>query len=34
MKQNGVFEQIKGIWLGNYTNESGIKLEDILLDTI
>ena len=34
MKQNGVFEQIKGIWLGNYTHESGIKLEDILLDTI
>ena len=34
MKQNGVFEQVKGIWLGNYTHESGIKLEDILLDTI
>ena len=25
---------MKGIWLGNYTHESGIKLEDILLDTI
>ena len=34
MKQNGVFEQVKGIWIGNYTHESGIKLEDILLDTI
>lgn len=34
MKQNGVFDKIKGIWLGNYTHESGIKLEDILLDTI
>ena len=34
MKQNGVFEQVKGIWLGNYTHESGIKLEDILVDTI
>ena len=34
MKQNGVFEKVKGIWLGNYTHESGIKLEDILLDTI
>ena len=34
MKQNGVFDKIKGIWLGNYTHESGIKLEDILLDLI
>ena len=34
MKQNGVFEKIKGIWIGNYTHESGIKLEDILLDVI
>ena len=34
MKQNGVFEKVKGIWLGNYTHESGIKLEKILLDTI
>ena len=34
MKQNGVFDKVKGIWLGNYTHESGIKLEDILLDTI
>lgn len=34
MKQNGVFEQIKGIWIGNYTHESGITLEKILLDTI
>ena len=29
-----VFEKVKGIWLGNYTHESGIKLEKILLDTI
>ena len=34
MKQNGVFEKVKGIWIGNYTHESGIKLEDILLDVI
>lgn len=34
MKQNGVFDKIKGIWLGNYTHESGIALEEILLDTI
>lgn len=34
MKQNDVFKKIKGIWLGNYTHESGITLEQILLDTI
>ena len=34
MKQNGVFDKVRGIWLGNYTHESEIKLEDILLDTI
>ena len=34
MKQNGVFDKIKGIWLGNYTHESGVKLEKILLDVI
>lgn len=34
MKQNGVFDKIKGIWIGNYTHESGFKLEDILLDAI
>lgn len=34
MKQNGIFDKIKGIWLGNYTHESGIKLEKILLDVI
>ncbi len=34
MKQNGVFDKIKGIWIGNYTHESGIKLEKILLDVI
>ena len=34
MKQNGVFDKIKGIWIGNYTHETGIKLEKILLDVI
>lgn len=32
MKQNGVFDQIKGIWIGNYEGE--IPLEQILLDTL
>ena len=34
MKQNEVFKKVKGIWLGNYTHESQITLEQILLDTI
>ncbi len=33
-KQNGVFDRIKGLWLGNYEHESGITLEQIVLDTI
>ena len=32
MKQNGVFDKIKGIWVGNY--EGPIALEKILLDTL
>lgn len=34
MKQNGVFEQIKGLWIGNYEHESNISLEKIVLDVI
>ena len=34
MKQNGVFGNIKGIWLGNYEHESGVALEKILLDVL
>lgn len=34
MKQNGVFDKVKGIWIGNYTHESGVKLEQILLDVL
>lgn len=32
MKQNGVFNRIKGIWVGNY--EGSFALEKILLDTL
>lgn len=32
MKQNGVFEQIKGIWVGNY--DGSVALEKILLDVL
>lgn len=34
MKQNGVFDKIKGIWVGNYEHETGIALEKILLDVL
>ncbi len=34
MKQNYVFDKIKGIWVGNYEHESGITLEKILLDVL
>ena len=34
MKQNGVFDKIKGIWVGNYEHESGIAIERILLDVL
>lgn len=34
MKQNGVFDKIKGLWIGNYTHESGISLEKIIMDAI
>lgn len=34
MKQNGVFEQIKGIWIGNYEHISGIRIEQIVQDVL
>lgn len=34
MKQNGVFDKLKGLWIGNYQHESGITLEKIVLDVI
>ena len=32
MKQNGVFDKIKGIWVGNY--DGSVALEKILLDVL
>ena len=34
MKQNNVFDKIKGLWIGNYEHESGITLEKIVFDTL
>lgn len=34
MKQNGIFDQIKGLWIGNYEHESNISLEKIMLDVL
>lgn len=34
MKQNGVFNQIKGIWVGNYESQDNISLEKILLQVL
>ena len=34
MKQNGVFDDIKGLWIGNYDHESGISLEKIVIDVL
>lgn len=34
MKQNGVFDKIKGLWIGNYNHESNISLEKIILNVI
>ena len=34
MKQNGVFDKIRGLWLGNYEHESMVSLERIVLDVL
>ena len=34
LKQNGVFDNIKGLWLGNYESNTGISLEQILIDVL
>ena len=34
MKQNGVFDKIKGLWIGNYEHESKIQLEKIVMDVL
>ena len=34
MKQNGVFDKINGLWIGNYESDTGITLEKIIKDII
>lgn len=34
MKQNEVFEKIKGLWIGNYEHPSGFSLEKIVQDVL
>ena len=34
MKQNGVFNKIKGLWIGNYEHESNVALEKIIIDVL
>ena len=34
MKQNGVFENIKGLWLGNYEHPSGVSLPQIIEEVL
>ena len=34
MKQNGVFDKICGMWIGNYEHESQISLEQVVLDVL
>ena len=34
MKQNGVFENIKGLWIGHYNHESGTSIEKVVMDVL
>lgn len=34
MKQNGVFDKIKGIWIGYYEHISGISIEQVVKDVL
>lgn len=34
MRAEGIFNEIAGIWIGNYESDSGITLEQILMDTL
>jgi muramoyltetrapeptide carboxypeptidase len=34
MRAEGIFDEIAGIWIGNYESDSGITLEQILMDTL
>lgn len=33
-RQNGVFDKINGLWIGNYEHDSMITLEKIVLDVL
>ena len=34
LKQNGVFDNIKGLWIGNYESSTGVTLEKIIKDVL
>lgn len=34
MKQNDIFDKIKGMWIGSYQHESNVSLEQIVIDVI
>jgi len=34
LKQLGIFEQIKGLWIGHYTHESQITYEEIIMNVV
>ena len=34
MKQNGVFDEICALWIGNYEHDSNISLEEIIMEVI
>lgn len=34
LKQNGVFDKIAGLWIGNYEHQSKITLEEIIMNAI
>ena len=34
LKQNGVFNEISGLWIGNYSHPTNIKLEEIVQNVI
>ena len=34
LKQNGVFDEIAGLWIGNYEHPSKISLEEIIMNVL
>ncbi|MBO6243097.1 MAG: LD-carboxypeptidase [Clostridia bacterium] len=34
LKQNGVFDNVKGLWIGNYESNTGVTLEKIIKDVL